>query len=350
MLEVVIIFLGLSLLLYVLFGGADFGGGIIELIYSKKLKQPQKDVIAKAIAPVWEANHMWLIIVVVILFVGFPLVYTKMLTYLHISILAVLVGITIRGTAFTFKHYDAIKDKSQTYYDTLFKLSSIWTSFFLGVTTGGMVLGRINDPPASFSDGFINPWMNLFCFSVGLFTVCIFAFLAAVYLMGEADDNNSKSLFKKIALHLNIATVLTGGLVFVTAEIDGYHLAERFFNSTFSIAAIVLTTLSLPVLWFSLNKEKWILARLTAGSQILFVMLAWYTINYPVVMNLGNNEYVTLTGNPAPPSTITMLALALLIGSVFILPFLYYLLRVFKFRQVKIPELKEEIKKGEIQK
>src|SRR5690606_10270236 len=198
MLEVVIIFLGLSLLLYVLFGGADFGGGIIELFYRRRLKQAQKDVIARAIAPVWEANHMWLIIVVVILFVGFPLVYTTMLTYLHLPILALLVGITIRGTAFTFKHYDAIKDKSQLYYDVLFKFSSLWTSFFLGVTAGALVLGWIKPEYTSFPEGFISPWMNLFCISVGIFTCCIFAFLAAVYLVGESGEDESRVIFKRI--------------------------------------------------------------------------------------------------------------------------------------------------------
>ncbi len=334
MLEVVIIFLGLSLLLYVLFGGADFGGGIIELFYRRRLKQAQKDVIARAIAPVWEANHMWLIIVVVILFVGFPLVYTTMLTYLHLPILALLVGITIRGTAFTFKHYDAIKDKSQLYYDVLFKFSSLWTSFFLGVTAGALVLGWIKPEYTSFPEGFISPWMNLFCISVGVFTCCIFAFLAAVYLVGESGEDESRIIFKKIALQLSGMTIISGGLVFITAEIDGYHLISKFLETPASLAAIILSTLSLPILWYALKKEKWILARMSAGFQIFMVMIAWYMINFPVVLNINNESFITLTDNPAPGPTITMLALALLIGSLFILPFLYYLLSVFKFRQV----------------
>jgi cytochrome bd ubiquinol oxidase subunit II len=335
MLEIVIAFLGLSLVLYVLFGGADFGGGIIELLFRKRLGETQKNIIARAIAPVWEANHMWLIIVVVILFVGFPLAYSVMLTYLHIPVLALLIGIIIRGTAFTFKHYDAIKDKSQTYYDILFRISSLWTSFFLGLTTGAMVLGHINETPSSFTNGFITPWFNLFCLSVGIFTCCVFAFLAAIYLIGESDDKDSKQIFKKIALQLNIATVVSGAFVFTAAEIDGYHMAAKFLNSTFSILSIILASISLPVLWFSLTREKWLISRLAAGFQVLMIMFAWYSINFPVFLNINNSRFITLTENPAAPATINMLGWALIIGSAFILPFLYYLMRVFKYRQVK---------------
>ncbi|MCB0723457.1 MAG: cytochrome d ubiquinol oxidase subunit II [Ignavibacteriae bacterium] len=333
MLEVVIIFLGLSLLLYVLFGGADFGGGIIELVFARRIKEPQKLIIDRAIAPVWEANHMWLIIVVVILFVGFPAVYSTMLTYLHLPVTALLVGIVIRGTAFTFRHYDAIKDNSQKYYELLFKLSSLWTSFFLGVTMGAMVYGRIDPDGTSFVKQFVSPWFNPFCISIGIFTCCIFAFLAAVYLIGESDDDESRKVFIKIGKVLNLLTVITGGTVFLTGRNNSFHLLEMFLNSTFALECIALATLSLPVLWIALKNGKGLIARLTAGFQILMIMLAWYAVNFPIVLNVNNTSYITLTENTAPQSTLTILALALLFGSLFILPFLFYLLRVFKLNR-----------------
>lgn len=333
MLEVVIIFLGLSLLFYVLLGGADFGGGIIELLFSSRLKESQRQVIARAIAPVWEANHMWLIIVVVILFMGFPQVYTVMLTYLHLPVTALLVGIVIRGTAFTFKHYDAIKDNSQKYYDLLFKISSLWTSFFLGVTMGAMVLGQIDPSALSFPERFIDPWLNLFCISVGVFTCCIFSFLAAVYLVGESEDDESKKIFIGIGRTLTVLTVLSGAAVFLTGKNGDFNLINMFFASPFAIGAVVFSTISLPVLWYALSNGKSILARITAGFQIMMIMLAWYAVNFPVILNINNMPDITLTGHPAPSATITVLALALLIGSLFILPFLYYLLRVFKLNK-----------------
>ncbi len=101
MTETIIAILGISVLLYVLLGGADFGAGIVEMLVGKK----GTDTISKAIAPVWEANHVWIILAVVILFNGFPLAYTVMSTYLHIPLLLVLIGIIIRGTAFScYRH------------------------------------------------------------------------------------------------------------------------------------------------------------------------------------------------------------------------------------------------------
>lgn len=335
MLEVVITFLILSLVFYVLFGGADFGGGIIELFFGKKLGEKGKNTIYNAIAPVWEANHMWLIIVIVILFMGFPPVYTGISTYLHLPITAVLVGIVVRGTAFTFRHYDAIKDRSQIYYDILFKWSSLWTAFFFGVVTGSMVLGRINPDLQSFPDLFVFPWLNLFCFSIGIFTCCIFAFLASIYLIGESDSD-TKPIFIKIGKILNIATVASGGLVFLSAYSSGFDMLNKFIASGFSIIALVLATISLPLLWYSLNKDYSIMSRLVAGFQTLMIMVAWFDINFPVVLKYENSIEFSLIKDTAPEATLTILALALLIGSLFILPFLYYLLRIFKFRKENV--------------
>src|SRR5690606_7927858 len=167
-----------------------------------------------------EANHMWLILMVVILFVGFPLIYSEMSLYLHIPLLILLVGIILRGSAFTFRHFDAIIDKSQDHYTFIFKISSVISPLFLGIITGAMILGKINPEPASFYEGFIQPWLNSFCFMLGVFTCCLFAFLAAVYLIGEAENNFIRNRFLKFARNANIATVVSGGLVFVFAELD----------------------------------------------------------------------------------------------------------------------------------
>lgn len=209
MLFIVIAFLVISLLFYVLFGGADFGAGIIEIFAGRR----HYHTISKAIAPVWEANHIWLILVVVILFMGFPLIYADMSRYLHIPLLALLVGIVLRGCAFTFRHYDAIKDQSQDWYTFIFRLSSLFTPLFLGMVAGGMLVGRM--PVAmhngSFYSLFIAPWFNLFCLAVGIFTVCLFSFLAAVYLIGEARSEEETHTFVRAARNSNIALVLAGG-------------------------------------------------------------------------------------------------------------------------------------------
>ena len=93
-----LIFIGLAILLYVLLGGADFGAGILEIFTRRK----GINTISNAIAPVWEANHIWLIVVIVVLFNAFPMVYSTLLTYLHIPVMMALFGIIFRGTAFAF--------------------------------------------------------------------------------------------------------------------------------------------------------------------------------------------------------------------------------------------------------
>src|SRR6478735_4638416 len=107
---VVIVFLWLAILFYLLLGGADFGAGIIELFTSKKNRPQTRKTLYRAIGPIWEANHMWLIIAIVILFVGFPLIYATMSIYLHIPLTIMLMGIIARGTALTFRNYDAVHD------------------------------------------------------------------------------------------------------------------------------------------------------------------------------------------------------------------------------------------------
>src|ERR1700759_381540 len=142
MIYVVIIYLWLALLLYLLLGGADFGAGIIELFTSKDNKAQARKLMYEAIGPIWEANHMWLIIAIVILFVGFPLIYSDICTYLHIPLLIMLLGITARGTAFSFRNYDAVKDeRTQNLYNHIFVYSSFITPLFLGIIAGSAISG-----------------------------------------------------------------------------------------------------------------------------------------------------------------------------------------------------------------
>src|SRR5512146_2241093 len=168
MLYVVIIFLLIAVFLYCLLGGADFGAGIIEL-FAGSNKDKIKTLVSKAMAPIWEANHMWVIITVVILFMGFPAIYTQVSISLYIPLILLLIGIIFRGTAFTFRHYDAILDESQIIYSRIFAVSSLIVSFFFGLIVGALVSGKITPEPANFYEGYIHPWINLFSISTGIF-------------------------------------------------------------------------------------------------------------------------------------------------------------------------------------
>ena len=121
MIYVLLFFVGASIVLYVVLGGADYGAGILELLPSKGNRAAQKKLINSAMGPVWEANHMWLVIVVVILFMGFPKAFQNIMVSLHLPMVALLLGIVIRGSTFTFRHYDAKQTgKSQKFYSAAF--------------------------------------------------------------------------------------------------------------------------------------------------------------------------------------------------------------------------------------
>src|SRR3972149_1057124 len=106
----IVFFLGVSIILYCLLAGADFGAGILEFFKGPTHREKQSELITHAMSPVWEANHVWLILVVVILFNGFPKAFSVLSITYHIPLTVMLVGVILRGCAFTFRHYDAVRD------------------------------------------------------------------------------------------------------------------------------------------------------------------------------------------------------------------------------------------------
>lgn len=331
MLNVVIIFLCASLLLYLLLGGADFGAGIIEMFTSAKNKSRTRRIAYRAIGPVWEANHMWLIIFIVVLFVGFPDIYATMTTYLHIPLLLMLLGIILRGTAFIFRHYDAVKDNMQVVYNKIFVYSSFITPLLLGMIAGAVIAGRINPDADNFYMLYVSPWFNWFCFAVGLFTVALCGFLAAIYLVGEASSPYDEKRFIRKAGVINLLTIAAGALVFITARLEGLHFWSWLFMDPVGRYMIIAALLSLAVLWYYLLKgRRKILLRLLAGFQVTMILLAIGYHNFPDFMILENGEHLSLLQHTAPEATLKSLGWALLAGSVLILPFLGYLFYSFQ--------------------
>jgi cytochrome d ubiquinol oxidase subunit II len=330
MLWVVILFLGLSLLLYCLLAGADFGAGVLELFLGRENRHAQRAMIEKALGPVWEANHIWLILIVVILFMGFPTVYSRVSTNLHLPLTAMLLGIIARGCSYTFKHYDAVKGRSQRAYTVFFVWSSLWTPFCLGVVTGALVPGGIDPSPSGYYQGYIAPWLRPFPMALGAFTVCLFAFLAAVYLVGESRDPSLRKVFTRRAYAANVAAVLSGAAVFACAAWDGIPLARMFLGSAAASACLVAATLLLPALWSALANGRGWIARFLAASQVALVLIGWFAIQYPVLVHMTEGRELTFFNAHAPESTLFQLGMALLLGSAFILPSLFWLMRVFK--------------------
>lgn len=335
MLYVVIAFLWISILLYLLMGGADFGAGIIELFTTKKNRSRTHSTMYRAIGPIWEANHMWLIIAIVILFVGFPYIYSTMSVSLHIPLTAMLLGIIARGTAFTFRHYDAVRDDLQIVYRRIFMWASAITPLFLGIIAASAVSGRIDPEASNFLDGYIFSWLNWFSVSVGIFTAAICGFLAATYLIGETDNETDTKRFIAKARTTNIIAACAGLLVFIAAAADGIPLADWVFGNALGIAAISAALLSLVLYWWLLiTKGKKYIIRILAGFQVTMILLTTTLHHYPNIVLLKGGASLSLLTDAGNEKTIYALGLALLIGSVFILPALFYL--VYDFQKKKI--------------
>jgi cytochrome d ubiquinol oxidase subunit II len=331
--NVVIAFLYFAILLYVILGGADFGAGIIEMFTSQRNVRRTRKTLYHAIGPIWEANHMWLIIVIVILFVGFPTIYADLSVHLHIPLLIMLMGIIARGTAFVFRHYDAVQDEMQAFYNRVFVSSSFITPFFLGVIAGSTISSHINKDAQTFADAYIFSWLNLFSLSVGLFTVALCGFLASVYLIGEADDENDKQRFIQKAKRTNIVAVAAGMLVFAAALADGIPLVNWVFGEPIGLIAVIAATLSLVVMWKFINTKILLLPRILVAFQVTMILLAITYAHFPNFVMLQGGEHLSLHENIAPLKTIQALAWALLLGSVFILPALFYLYYSFQKKE-----------------
>jgi cytochrome d ubiquinol oxidase subunit II len=192
--------------------------------------------------------------------------------------------------------------------------------------------GGIEPPAAGYYAGYVAPWLRPFPLALGLFTVCLFAFLAAVYLIGECPAGALREAFTRKAFRAGGVMVAAGALVFAAAEGDGVPLLAEFLASRTAWSAALLAGLLLPWLAIAL-KMGWIwTARALAGAQVALVLAGWFRVQFPVLVNMPGGD-LTFFNSHAPEATLNHLAGALLVGSLLILPSLAWLFRVFKTRE-----------------
>jgi cytochrome d ubiquinol oxidase subunit II len=155
--------------------------------------------------------------------------------------------------------------------------------------------------------------------------VALCGFLASIYLIGEAEDNNDRNRFVNKAKHMNVAAVSSGVFVFITASFDRIPLIHWIFGNQVGIIAVIAATISLALLWYLILQGRSFIIRPLAAFQVTMIMLAMGYAHYPDFIILKNGENLSLFDHLAPEKTMNALGWALLSGSVFILPALYYL-------------------------
>lgn len=328
-LYVVIFFLWTAICLYLLLGGADFGAGIVELFSSKKNKNRAGKIMYKSMGPVWEANHMWLIIVIVILFVGFPNIYATMSTYVHIPLVLMLIGIIARGTAFSFRNYDVVNDHWQIVYNKIFTWSSLITPFFLGVIAASTVSMTIDTESTDFLSAYIFSWLTPFGCALGIFTISICGFLASCYILPQVKENSDKKFLIKKVKVFQLIVVMAGILVFGAAYISDIPIFEWVYKGTIGQISVILATVSLIGIYYYLKLKKYAPIRILAGFQVIMILLAATYQHYPHLILLKNGT-LSLISNEDEPMAIKNLAWALMLGSIFILPGVFHLIYSFQ--------------------
>ncbi len=329
--EFIILTFAASLLLYGVLGGADFGAGMVEYFIAKVRRRSHEPLVSHALAPVWEANHVWLILAVVILFSAFPGAYAEISTVFHLPLSLMLFAIVLRGSAFVFRHYDPLPHRHMQTYSVIFFLSSFLAPFAQGLVVGGCILGAIPEARIDFFAVYLSPWWNLFSVSVGIFLMCLYFFLGAVFLIGETSDVEEQRLFKRCAFFGSLAFLLSGALVLLNDHNRGRSVGELMIGEG-SVAVVGVGLILLALLWTAISREKFLAARYIAGAVVGAVIAGWYWTSFPYMV--GAYETSTMRINLyealAPDATLRQLTIALVVGLLCIAPFFAYLVRTFK--------------------
>lgn len=316
-----------AMLLYVLLGGADFGAGVWDLLARGPRKNAQRDLIERAIGPIWEANHIWLIVVIVVMFVCFPKAFAMLSTALHIPLTLMLLGIVARGSAFVFRAYDAHADRARRVWGRVFSIASVATPVLLGVSLGAALSGALTwSDEGVYTGGFVAPWLRVFPWLVGLMALAMFAFLAAVFLTVEADDDAVKGDFRRRALVSGVAVGVFAWGARLQATAGAPEFARRLSTGWWSWPLVIGASLvALAALWALWTKRD-ALARTLAVLQTAMVVVGFAAALFP---DFIINE-VTIEQAAATRTMHVLVLAALGGGSLILIPSLIYLLRVFK--------------------
>ncbi len=329
------VFLGASILFYCLLAGADFGAGILELFTDKKTYKEQRKIVNKAIGPVWEVNHIWLILALVISFNAFPNVVSQVSITFHIPITLLLIGIIFRGCAFAFRNYDVFKDRSHGYYDLAFSISSLLTPFSIGLVAGGIINGAIQSNPVSLMDAYVFSWLNPMALLMGLFVCSGFSYIAAIFIVGETDKTRLKAGFLRRAGQFYAATIILGVSLIGIGIYTQNPLFLKLSSHSLSLFLIILACLIfLPIRFFLNQKLLWV-PRILVGLQLTLVGLGWAIIQFPYILpespKTGYQGIKLIANDSTPEGVLINLLIALMIGGIVIFPALFYLVKKLKF-------------------
>ncbi|MCH2108030.1 MAG: cytochrome d ubiquinol oxidase subunit II [Polyangiaceae bacterium] len=315
---------------YVVFGGADFGGGMLEVTLPTRALRKRLEL---TLAPVWEANHVWLMARVVGLFVGFPRFNAIGFTRLFYPISLALFAILIRGTFFTLRKYDPQPGPALSRaYSMLFRLSSFMAPLCFGFVISGLLSvhpGGFDEPPVGYSAFVVywSPSFNWFGLLVGIFICCLFTYLAAIFFWGELTKPEEQSLVWTRAKLFFAATFLSGAMVLLTGAITGRVPVDDAFAPLQVLAQVVALAATFVVLLAHRRNHRWMM-RWGGGAQVLAILLGWFQAQGRTFLRFEQGPLL-LDDCSAPPITQIWLLIGIAVVLALVVPLLVFLYRVF---------------------
>jgi cytochrome bd ubiquinol oxidase subunit II len=328
----------LSLLAYTLLAGADFGGGFWDLFagvgrrrdgaVSSNDPEGQRKLISASLGPVWEANHVWLIFVIVCVFSAFPTAFGTIATSLELPLGLALIGIVLRGAAYVYRAYGGGAALPDQWWGRIFAGASVLTPFMFGVSGAALATGDLGPHSAPTA-----PFRSAFALTAGVLAVVVTAFLAAVYLCHNAAQHPSTAhlvrVFRGKAMGMAVASGLIALVMLVFFYRDAPLVAARFTDRCIPIAAVSAACGigSLVVLW----REHYVLARATAAVAVAAIIGGWATAQYPDLL-VGRSLLTGTLGArqaAAAPQSVDAMLIAMTFGMAVVLPSFYLLLKVF---------------------
>jgi cytochrome d ubiquinol oxidase subunit II len=312
---------------YTLLAGADFGAGIWDLLAGAGPDGRRRRVLMEhVIGPVWEANHVWLIFVLVLLWTCFPPVFSAVASTLWLPLMLVALGVIGRGAAFAFRKAVATPRQRRAFGVT-FAVSSLMTPFFLGAMAGAIASDRV--PPGIAAGAVVSSWLNPSSLLTGALAASACAFLAAVYLTGDAvrsPDADLTEWFRRRALASGAITgalSLAGVLVARADAPSLYHgLTHRAVPLLVGSAAAGCAALGLVA------ARRYLVARAAAGLAVAAIVWGWGIARYPQLL-----PGLPVSQAQALPATLHATAIAVAVGLVLLVPSLLLLLTLFQREQ-----------------
>jgi cytochrome d ubiquinol oxidase subunit II len=301
--------------IYAVFGGADFGAGLWSLLAGggDRGRRP-RELIDWAIGPVWEANHVWLIFVIVVLWTGFSSAFEAIFSTLFIPLSLAALGIVLRGSGFAFQH-TARRPWGRVVAVTLFGLASVLTPFFMGTVVGAVVGGRVPVGNATGND--VTSWLNPLSFVIGALFVATCAYLAAVFLVSDARRAGARDLERYFRNRALVAALVSGALAIaglVALHQDATYVFDRL--ETDALALVILSVacgIGVLVLLFRGVRRG---PRALAVGAVAAVIWGWAIAQYPYLLP----KTLTIDQAAAPSETLTWLLAVVAVAVLLVVP------------------------------